>query len=97
MKALFKLLFASLPIVIFFLPAHRTVLSTGREPSGVVHAGESDHYLVGLIGEHELRLEELCPQGVSSVRIWQGPTDKLVTAVTIGIYSPREFAVACAK
>jgi Bor protein len=70
--------------------------------AGVVGGEEHDQwstfFLFGLIGTEEVDVKEFCPDGDAAVvRTGANFGTSLVSAVTVGIYTPRKVYVTCAK
>jgi hypothetical protein len=75
-----------------------TYRSAVRRPSEVKVTHRHAFWIVGLVGEMNVRPEADC-QGRGVARMASGLTvvDSLLTIVTIGIYAPRTVVVTCAQ
>jgi hypothetical protein len=65
-----------------------------REPT---HEETTDHFVFGVIGEHDYDASKVCPNGASVVRTGGNGVTGLATVATLGIYSPRKVYVTCAE
>ena len=52
-------------------------------------------FVLGMIGDPEIDLDELCPQGVTAFGDEIRPSDLLWTLLTVGIYSPKTSVIKC--
>lgn len=67
-----------------------------RLPAGGPTHQQWLHYGVfGLVGQHDIDLDAICPQGVHAWRT-DAALFGLLDLVTIGLYSPRNLTVECA-
>ncbi len=74
-----------------------TVSYQTRLPGGGVYKEQrGDYFLWGLVGQQNVFLTQLCPDGVSRWRSQQTFVDGLLGFVTLGIYIPRHVVVECA-
>jgi len=77
---------------------YTNTMMTGRPSDGVRREQRMDFYVAGLAGEHEVNLDEICPNDGAAVfgdeRTFE---DGLLTLVTLGIYAPRTRFVECAR
>ena len=64
-------------------------------PNGIVHEGTSSFFILALVGDERIPVYQLCPGGVSSIETGLSFGDLVLTVITIGIYTPRSYAVAC--
>lgn len=62
---------------------------------GEEHDEWASYFLFGLVGDHEIDVRELCPQGVYEITTGTNFLTWLVTMVTVGIYNPRKVNVWC--
>jgi hypothetical protein len=69
--------------------AFRTRLPRGDE----VREKTVDYWLFGIVGQHEVDLDAMCPSGVAG---WRAESVAWVDILTLGIYSPRRVVVECA-
>jgi hypothetical protein len=65
-------------------------------PRGEEHNEWASFFLFGLVGEYELDVRELCPQGVAEIATGNDFLTWLVSTFTLGIYTPRKVNVWCA-
>ena len=72
-----------------------TTYNTGLPAGGEVKKDGGSFYLRGLIGEKDLNLSELCPNGISTWKQFSGFGDIVFTACTFGLYSPSSIEVTC--
>ena len=74
------------------------IVETGR-PAGTatVQRPWTATYLWGLVPAAEINTATLCPQGVARVETQQTFANGLVSALTIGIYTPRSVTITCAS
>jgi hypothetical protein len=68
---------------------------TGAPPGDVIYT-HHPYFIAGLVGDHVVDVQRLCPQGVSSVRQFASGVDIILTIITLTIYSPRTTEVYCA-
>lgn len=69
----------------------------GHAPTGI-HREERAHFFFwGLVGEKEIDLDLLCPEGVSSFGNRATFVDGLVYGLTLGIWAPRTIEVECGR
>lgn len=57
------------------------------------------HFLFGVvrgIRTDDVQLEEVCPQGVARIETKQNGWNGLVSALTVGIYTPTKLNIYCA-
>lgn len=52
-------------------------------------------FMLGMIGDPEVDLNEVCPQGVTAFGDEIRPSDLLWTLLTVGIYSPKTSVIKC--
>lgn len=64
-------------------------------PNGIVHEGTSSFFILALVGENRIPVYQLCPGGVSSIETGLSFPDLVLTVITIGIYTPRSYEIAC--
>lgn len=76
--------------------SYNTRIVTGLPPGGEVKEQGSTFYVYGLVGDQTVDLAQVCPAGVASVQTQMSAGDKLLTAITLGIYSPMSMVVECA-
>lgn len=62
---------------------------------GSTHRQWLNYYLFGLVGQHDIDLDQVCPQGVHAWRT-EAAAIGLLDLVTLGIYSPRTVTIECA-
>jgi hypothetical protein len=74
-----------------------TTYNTGLPAGTEVKKDSASFYLYGLVGEKDLNLSELCPNGVSSWKQFASFGDGVFAACTCGIYTPQEIEVTCAS
>lgn len=65
-------------------------------PIGAEQKQKANFYLFGLIGEEDIDLNQVCPNGVARVQNVTNVGDCLLAGVTINIYTPRTVKVSCA-
>lgn len=63
---------------------------------GEEHNEWASFFLFGIVGDYELDVRELCPQGVAEITTGTNFLTWLVSGVTLGIYTPRKVNVWCA-
>lgn len=64
---------------------------------GETHERWSDFFVFGLVGHEQFDTREFCPnQEVTMVRTGGNFATGLVSALTIGIYTPRKVYISCA-
>lgn len=68
---------------------------TGLAPTGQRYEARLDYYVLGLVGEHEIDLDLVCPTGQAAWRSRHSAMDVLFSIVTLGIWTPRTVTVEC--
>lgn len=74
----------------------KNTYSTGLPASGQVHTQKAQFFAWGLVGEEDVYLDKLCPDGVAWFQNRMEFGDGCMSAITCGIYSPRTIEVKCA-
>ena len=65
-------------------------------PTGELLYDHWEHFwIVGLIGDKVLDVEQICPSGNATIESRQTFLNGLVEALTIGIYAPRTLRLRC--
>lgn len=64
-------------------------------PNGVVHEGTSSFFLFALVGDEHVPVYQMCPGGVASIETGLSFGDLVLSVITLGIYTPRSYEVAC--
>ena len=65
--------------------------------AGVRHERWSDFFILGLVGSEHFDVRDFCgPESIAEVRTGGNFATGLVSAVTIGIYTPRKVYITCA-
>jgi hypothetical protein len=72
---------------------HRVEFRTRLPRDGEVREKTLDYFLFGIVGQHELDLDAMCPSGVAG---WRTESIAWVDVLTLGIYTPRRVVVQCA-
>lgn len=72
----------------------RNTISTGKPP-GAYHELKGKFFLYGIVGQEDVNVGQLCPNGVSKIEEKTGVGDWLLTCVTVSIYTPRSIKVTC--
>lgn len=72
---------------------HRVAFRTHLPRGDEVREKRMDYFLFGIIGQHELDLDAMCPSGVAG---WRTESIAWLDIVTLGIYTPRRVVVECA-
>src|SRR5690606_15328834 len=75
---------------------YRTAYRTDLPKSGIKYEKRLDYFAFGLIGDHEVDLDSICPFGVAEWRT-EATLFNLWDVLTLGIYSPRTLVVRCAE
>src|ERR1700722_16679872 len=73
-----------------------TTYNPGLPAGGEVKKDSASFYVFGLVGEKDLNLSELCPNGVSSWKQFAGFGDGVFSVCTCYLYDPRSIEVTCA-
>lgn len=74
----------------------KTTLVSSANPAGPAHLEKANFYLQGLIGEHDVDLAKICPNGVAFAQSRMSAGDCILGAITCSIYTPRTIEVRCA-
>ena len=75
----------------------KTSYVTGKPPQASVSYVKGTYFLAGLIGQTDVNLGELCPNGVSKFQNQKSPSDGIMTCLTCGFYSPITIEITCAS
>lgn len=76
---------------------HATFFPDPSLARGQTHEEWSDFFVFGLVGDEHFDTRSFCPsQEVAMVRTGGNFATGLVSALTIGIYTPRKLYVSCA-
>ncbi len=74
------------------------VVNTGRTPgSTVVDKPWVSTWLWGLVAAQPIDARQACPSGVAVITTEQSFVNGLVSAVTLGIYTPQHVTITCAS
>ncbi|GAB4560178.1 MAG: hypothetical protein Tsb0020_06620 [Haliangiales bacterium] len=65
-------------------------------PSGQVYGQWNNFFLFGLVGDALILPNTVCPQGVYGVDVYHSFGNLVLTALTIGLYSPTTAEIRCA-
>ncbi len=65
-------------------------------PSGQVYGQWNNFFLFGLVGDALILPNAVCPQGVYGVDVYHSFGNLVLTALTIGLYSPTTAEIRCA-
>ncbi len=87
-------LFLAVALLALAPACHRVAYQTRLPAGGRIQQQKLDYWFWGLMGRHDVDLDEICPEGVASFRTeaaWLGALD----FVTLGIYTPRTLIVEC--
>ncbi|MBV8762122.1 MAG: hypothetical protein JO257_32815 [Deltaproteobacteria bacterium] len=63
--------------------------------NGQVVEQKGSFFIFGLAGNAEIPVYQMCPGGVSEIRSGHGVGDIVLTILTLGIYTPRSYEIAC--
>ena len=73
-----------------------TIHFGGGAPTGELLYDHWEHFwIVGLIGDKMLDVEQICPSGRVTIEARQTFLNGLVAALTSGIYTPRRLRLRC--
>lgn len=75
---------------------HTYTLGTGAPDGKVVYRHWHHHWLFGIIGNENLKLDELCPSGNATVDQRQTVLNGIINILIGIIYSPTTVTVRCA-
>ena len=76
---------------------YHQVVQTGLAPSTtVVSKPWTATWIFGLVAAQPIDVTQQCPSGIATVSTQMTVPNWLVSAVTIGIYDPREVTITCA-
>jgi len=81
----------------FWMLGCHKVSYTTNHPHDNVHISKEMFFFGGLIGEPEVDLQEICPQGTAWVQQRVTPGNALLSYLTLGILSPITVEVRCKK
>jgi hypothetical protein len=73
----------------------KNTYETGASRASGVHSEKATFLLFGLIGEKDVDLKALCPEGVAWFRDYTTFGDGCLTMLTCSIYTPRTIEVQC--
>jgi hypothetical protein len=74
---------------------HTFTIGAGAPAGPIVYDEWQTHWLSGLIGERTHDVSALCPSGNATIHDEQTFLNGLVSALTIGIYSPTKVTIRC--
>ena len=74
---------------------HTYTIGTGAQTGPLVYDHWQNHWLGGLIGEEIVDISEICPSGNATIHDEQTFLNGLVSALTVGIYTPTEVKSRC--
>lgn len=74
---------------------HTYTMGVGAPTGPVVYDEWHNQWLGGLIGERNLRVQEICPSGNATIHDEQSFLNGLVSALTAGIYTPTVVTIRC--
>jgi len=74
-----------------------TYVNPSTMPSGQVQSDTGWYFLFGLVGNHDVWANRMCPQGVAKAQSKFTVVDTLITMITIGIVSPRTYKIECGR
>ena len=74
-----------------------TYTNPGTMPAGPVTFEKGHFFLAGLIGEKEIWASRTCPAGVHAVQSRFTVVDVLLGGLTLLLYTPRTYAIQCAR
>jgi hypothetical protein len=74
-----------------------TTYNTGLPAGGEVKKDSASFYIAGWLGQKDLNLSELCPNGVSTWKQFAGVGDAVFSICTCGIYTPMSVEVTCSN
>jgi len=74
---------------------HTFAVGQGAPVGPVVYDEWHNHWLLGLIGERTIQVEQHCPSGNATIHDEQSFLNGLVSVLTSGIYSPTTVTIRC--
>ena len=72
-------------------------VETGKKSGGQSHTETVPFLLWGLVGEASFNVDDICPQGVSSIHEEMTPVDGVLNCITCGVYAPRTVTITCSS
>jgi len=82
-----------LALAVALAGCHRVGFQTHLPRGEEVREQVLSYWAFGIIGEHEVALDALCPAGVAA---WRVEAVGWVDILTLGVYTPRRVVVECA-
>jgi len=82
-----------LALAVSLAGCHRVEFKTHLPKGPEIHEQLLSYWLFGMVGEHEVDLDSICPAGVAS---WRAESVAWVDLLTLGVYTPRKVVVECA-
>lgn len=73
---------------------HRVAYQSRLPAGGERHQRQLNYFLLGIIGDHEVDLDALCPEGVARYHT-DATAFGLFNVFTLGIFTPRTLVVEC--
>lgn len=73
---------------------HRVAYQSRLPAGGKVHERQLNYWVFGIVGEHEVDLDEVCPDGVAAYRS-EATAFGLWNFLTLGIFTPRTLYIEC--
>lgn len=75
---------------------HKATYTTGPAPSSTATAKTKAFYLWGLVRKHEIDVTQVCGNEAAWFQNRQTFLNGFLSAITLGIYTPRKFEIRCA-
>ncbi len=76
---------------------YRNTYTTGLSQGGGTYVQKAPYFLWGLIGQKDVDMTDVCPDGAAWFQNRADFVDGLLTIVTLGIYTPLTIEVRCSS
>jgi len=83
-------------VLLLLLSCYKNTILMGPPPGSATHQEEALFFVWGAIPEHEVDLDAICPEGVSSIYEEQDYGDGALACVTLGFVKRVTITVTCA-
>ncbi len=87
----------ALAIAVAASGCYKNTYMTTKPQGGAIHTQKAVFFLWGLVGEENVDLKSICPQGVAWFQNRMEPVDWVLGCLTCGIYQPLTVEVRCAS
>lgn len=76
---------------------YKNTIVTGATASSSTHKEKANFFIYGLIGEHDVDVAGICPNGVAWMQSRMDVGDCLLSCITFSLYTPLTVEVKCSS